>query len=168
MRKFQLFTIRHLNTVQLLQVITTNTFDEPSKKTIKSNLSDLLHIFFSITTSKSPQHFSLLKQKNVFLTKTTQLLSKIRQVTLTGTTYLKERNYLRDKFAKINPRKKSTGSKFVKLNPRKKKFFSFFRISKTYVFTLGPLSVNDRHVKNISQVIKQQLYCYLYLKVVTT
>ena len=50
---------------------------------------------------------------------------------------------MRDKFAKINPRKKSTGSKFVKLNPRKKNFFSFFRISKTYVFTLGSLSVND-------------------------
>ena len=49
--------------MQLLYAITTNTFDEPSKKTIKSNLSDLLPIFFSITTSKSPQNFSLLKHK---------------------------------------------------------------------------------------------------------
>ena len=47
---------------------------------------------------------------------------------LKSQTYLKERNCLRDKFsqfsrifpkfAKLNPRKKSTGSQFVKLNPR--------------------------------------------------
>ena len=61
--------------------------------------------------------------------------------------YLKERTCLRyklsrfseifTKFAKLNPRKKSTGTQFTKLNPREKKIlFSFFRISKTYIFTL--------------------------------
>ena len=33
----------------------------------------------------------------------------------------------------------------------KKNFFSFFRISKTYIFTLGSLSINDDHIKNISR-----------------
>ena len=68
--------------------------------------------------------------------------------------YLKERNCLRDKFFAIF--EKSTGSQFAKLNPsEKKKFLSFFRISKTYIFTLGSLSINDGHVKNILQDIKQ-------------
>ena len=56
---------------------------------------------------------------------------------------LKERNCLRDKlsrfsqifvnFAKLNPRKKSTGSQFAKLNPREKKFF--FRFSELGTIT---------------------------------
>ena len=51
--------------------------------------------------------------------------------------YLKERNCLRDtfsrflqffaKFAKLNPREKSTGSQFANLHPREKKLF--FRFS---------------------------------------
>ena len=80
--------------------------------------------------------------------------------------YLMERNCLRDKlsrlsrifakFAKLKPREKSTASQFAKLNPREKKFFfSFFRISKTYIFTLDFPSVNDDHVKNLLQDIKQ-------------
>ena len=49
-------------------VITTNIFDESLKKgIIKSDLSDHLPIFFSISTSKSPQNSSPLKlKKNVF------------------------------------------------------------------------------------------------------
>ena len=65
-----------------------------------------------------------------------------------------ERNCLRDKFSRfsrifdkfaiLNPREKSTGSQFAKLNPREKKnFFPFFRISKTFIFTLGSLPIND-------------------------
>ena len=79
--------------------------------------------------------------------------------------YLKERNCLRDKlsrffakFAKLNPHEKSTGSQFANLHPREKQnifFLSFFRISKNYIFTLGSVSVNDDHVKNILQDIKQ-------------
>ena len=87
--------------------------------------------------------------------------------------YLKERNCLPDKFsrfwqifansAKLNPREKSTGSQFVKLNPREKKFFfSFFRISKAYIFTLGSLSIKNGHVKNILRGIKP------YKKIETT
>ena len=53
-------------------VITTNIFDESFKKgIIKSNLSDHLPIFFSISTSKSPQNSSPLKLKKRFLTKIT-------------------------------------------------------------------------------------------------
>ena len=74
-----------------------------------------------------------------------------------------ERNYLQDKFsrfsrilAKLNPREKFTGSQFAKLNPREKNIFSpFFRISKTYIFALDSLSINDGHVKNILHDIKQ-------------
>ena len=60
-------------------------------------------------------------------------------------------------FKKKNPREKSTGSQFAKLNLREIFFFifSFFRISKTYIFTLGSLPINDGHVKNILQDIKQ-------------
>ena len=58
------------------------------------------------------------------------------------------------KFAKLNPREKSIGSQFAKLNPREKKFFLFFRISKTCIFTLGSLSVSDGRVKNTLQDIK--------------
>ena len=64
--------------------------------------------------------------------------------------YLKERNCLRDKFsrflrifakfAKLNPREKSTCSQFAKLNSRDFLFF-FSRISKTFIFTLGSLSI---------------------------
>ena len=71
--------------------------------------------------------------------------------------YLKERNCLRDifsgflqifaKFAKLNPREKSTGSQFAKLNPREKNFFFVFQIIKTYIFTLVSPSVNNDHVK---------------------
>ena len=50
------------------------------------------------------------------------------------------RNCLRDKFsrifakfAKLKPREKSTGSQFEKLNLCEKIFFSFFRVSKTYI-----------------------------------
>ena len=58
----------------------------------------------------------------------------------------------------LNLREKSTSSQFVKLNPHEKKVFvSFFRISKTYIFTLGSLSINDGHVKNILQDIKQYM-----------
>ena len=58
----------------------------------------------------------------------------------------------------LNLREKSTGSQFVKLNPREKKVFvSFSRISKTYIFTLGSLPINDGHVKNILQDIKQYM-----------
>ena len=46
-------------------------------------------------------------------------------------------------------------AKFAKLNPGELLFFSFFRISKTYIFTLGFLSINDGHFKNILQDIKQ-------------
>ena len=35
------------------------------------------------------------------------------------------------------------------------KFFSFFRISKTDSFTLGSLSINNSHIKNILQDIKK-------------
>ena len=60
------------------------------------------------------------------------------------------------KFAKLNPREKSTGDQFAKLNPREKKnIFSFFRISKTYIFTLGSLSISDGHLKNTLQDTKQ-------------
>ena len=78
--------------------------------------------------------------------------------------YLNERICLRDKssrfsrifakYAKLNPRKKSTGSQFAKLNPRKNKkkknFFRFLELAK-----LTFLSMNDGHVKNILQDIKQ-------------
>ena len=37
---------------------------------------------------------------------------------------------------------------------RKKFFFPFFRISKTYIFTLGSLSIDDGHVKNALQDTK--------------
>ena len=58
----------------------------------------------------------------------------------------------------LNLREKSTGSQFGKLNPREKKVFvSFSRISKTYIFTLGSLPINDGHVKNILQDIKQYM-----------
>ena len=72
----------------------------------------------------------------------------------TITKYVKERNCLGDKFlrfsrifakfAKLNPREKSTGSQFAKLNLRE-----------TYIFTLGSLSINDGHVENILQDIKE-------------
>ena len=48
---------------------------------------------------------------------------------------------------------KSTSGTFAKLGPCEKK--DFFRISKTYIFTLDSLSINDGHVKNILQDIKQ-------------
>ena len=38
---------------------------------------------------------------------------------------------------------------------QKKKFFSFFRMRKTYMFTFDSLSINDGHVKNVLQDIKQ-------------
>ena len=79
--------------------------------------------------------------------------------------YLKERNCLRDKFSRILANfYKSTGSKFVKLNPRifvavvvvvvfllLLLFFLFTRSSKFYIniSTLGFLSINAVHVKNI-------------------
>ena len=46
---------------------------------------------------------------------------------------------------------------WLKLNPLEKKdfFFSIFRINKTHIFTLDSLSINDCHVKNILQDIKQ-------------
>ena len=51
-------------------VITTNIFNESLKKgIIKSDLSDHLPIFFSISTSKLPQNSSPFKLKNRFLTK---------------------------------------------------------------------------------------------------
>ena len=59
--------------------------------------------------------------------------------------YLKERNFLQDKFLRFS----GIFVKFAKLNPPQKNFFSFFRISKTYISTLGSLSINDNHVKNI-------------------
>ena len=63
--------------------------------------------------------------------------------------YLKERNCLRNKFSRFS-------RIWQKLNPHEKKyFFSFFRISKTYIFTLSSLSINDDHVKNILQNIKR-------------
>ena len=65
--------------------------------------------------------------------------------------YLKERNFLQDKFLRFS----GIFVKFAKLNPRKKIFFSFFRISKIYISTLGSLSINDNHVKNILLDIKQ-------------
>ena len=82
--------------------------------------------------------------------------------------YLKERNCLRDKFSRILANfYKSTGSKFVKLNPRMfvavvvvvllllllllLLLFLFTRSSKFYIniSTLGFLSINAVHVKNI-------------------
>ena len=79
--------------------------------------------------------------------------------------YLKERNCLRDKFSRILTNfYKSTGSKFVKLNPRifvavvvvvvfllLLLLFLFTRSSKFYIniSTLGFLSINAVHVKNI-------------------
>ena len=79
--------------------------------------------------------------------------------------YLKERNCLRDKFSRILANfYKSTGSKFVKLNPRifvavvvvvvfflLLLLFLFTRSSKFYIniSTLGFLSINAVHVKNI-------------------
>ena len=48
-------------------VITTNIFDESLKKgIIKSDLSDHLPIFFSISTSKQPQDSSPLKPKKTY------------------------------------------------------------------------------------------------------
>ena len=62
------------------------------------------------------------------------------------------------KFANLNLREKSTGGQFAKLNRREKKVFvSFFRISKTYIFTLGSLSINDGYVKNTLKDIKQYM-----------
>ena len=62
----------------------------------------------------------------------------LKIVTPSQIIYLKERKSLRDKFlkiskifdkfAKLNPSEKSTGSQFTKLNPRENA--SFFRISK--------------------------------------
>ena len=79
--------------------------------------------------------------------------------------YLKDRNCLRDKFSRILANfYKSTGSKFVKLNPRifvavvvvvflllLLLLFLFTRSSKFYIniSTLGFLSINAVHVKNI-------------------
>ena len=60
------------------------------------------------------------------------------------------------KFTKINPREKSTGSRLAKLNPCELfVVVVVFRISKTYIFTLGSLWINDGHAKNILQDIKQ-------------
>ena len=62
------------------------------------------------------------------------------------------------KFGKLNSSKKSTGSQFAKLKPRAKKiffFFRFFRISKTYIFTLGSLSISNVHLKNTLRDIRQ-------------
>ena len=59
-------------------------------------------------------------------------------------TYLKERNCLEDKFSRIF-------AQFAKLNPRQ--FFFFYCI--TYIFTSDSISINDGHVKNILQGIKQ-------------
>ena len=51
-------------------VITTSVFDESWKKgIIKSDLSDDLPIFFSISTSKSPQNSSPLKLKKIIFNK---------------------------------------------------------------------------------------------------
>lgn len=46
-------------------------------------------------------------------------------------------------FTELNPRGKFTSSQFVKLNPLEK------------IFTLGSLSINGGHIKNILQDIKQ-------------
>ena len=68
--------------------------------------------------------------------------------------YLKDRNCLRSKFF----------GKFAKLNPREFFFFSFcvffcfFRICRFYIFTLGFLSINNDHVKNILRDIKHCKY----------
>ena len=35
------------------------------------------------------------------------------------------------------------------------KLYLFFRTNKTYIFKLGSLSINDVHVKNILQDIKE-------------
>ena len=67
------------------------------------------------------------------------------------TIYLKERYCLWDKFSRFSP----IFAKFAKLNSCKIIFFSFLRISKTYIFTLGSPTINDGHVKNILQVIMQ-------------
>ena len=64
------------------------------------------------------------------------------------------RTLRREIIYETNHRDNSTGSQFSKLNPREN-FFSLFRISKTYTFTLGSLSINDDHVKDILQDIKQ-------------
>ena len=62
-------------------------------------------------------------------------------------------------FYKIKLSEKSTSKQFKKLNPRD--FFcffffvSFFRISKTFTFTLGYLWINNGHVKNILHDIKK-------------
>ena len=54
----------------IINVITTNIFDESLKKgIIKSDLSDHLPIFFSISTSKSPQNSSPLRLKKRFFNK---------------------------------------------------------------------------------------------------
>ena len=80
--------------------------------------------------------------------------------------YLKERNCLRDKFSrfsrvfskfvKLNPREKSLKSQFAKIIPCEKKIFlCVSELAKLRFFILGSLSINDGHVKNILQGIKQ-------------
>ena len=53
----------------------------------------------------------------------------------------------------LNLHEKSIGSPFVKLNTREIFFFLFFKISKTYIFTFGSLSIKNVHVKNNLQSI---------------
>ena len=52
----------------------------------------------------------------------------------------------------------------IESSQKKEFFFSFLRIIKTYIFTLGALSVNDGHVKNILQDIKQSRIASLISK----
>ena len=58
-------------------------------------------------------------------------------------------------FYKIKFSEKSTGKQFTKLNPCDFFFFSLFRISKAFTFTLGYLRTNNGHVKNILHDIKK-------------
>ena len=53
---------------------------------------------------------------------------------------------------KLNLHEKSIASPFAKLNTREK-ICLFFRISKTYIFTFGSLSIKNVHVKNNLQGI---------------
>ena len=47
-------------------------------------------------------------------------------------------------------------------------FFSFLRIGKTYTFTLGSLLINDGHVKNTLQDIKQSRISRIFNQVFYT
>ena len=118
-------------------ILPLNEFLQPEIKQKWLQLMIKKYHEFSLDIFDIAFHFSLWFKLNSFFNLV--LLSPGIQKRETEKNYLKVRNYLRDKFsrifvkfAKLNPREKSTGSQFAKLNPREKKklFFVFSELAK--------------------------------------